>query len=85
MRLNRSLDGKTIYSDAIEYDRRWMMRLFDEAGVEPAFNVGSVLGSLPEDGEFRLSQLADNAYIKHRALDDARQIAGWVAQLINEQ
>ncbi len=85
LRLNRSLVGETIYSDAVEYDRRWMMKLFDEAGVKPTFSFGSVLDTLPEGGEFRLSQLTDNAYIKHRALDDARQIAGWVNQLINEE
>ncbi|WP_250657070.1 hypothetical protein [Alkalimarinus coralli] len=85
LRLNQSLKEKIIYSDAIEYDRHWMMKLFDEAGVKPTFNFGSVLDTLPEDGEFRLSQLTETAYIKHRALDDARQIAGWVDQLINEK
>ena len=84
VRLNKPLEGKVIYSDAIDYDRRWMMRLFDEAGVKPTFSFGSVLDTLPEDGEFRLSQLTENAYIKHRALDDARQIAGWVNQLLKK-
>ena len=62
-----------------------MMRLFEEVGVRPTFEFGSVLDSISEDGGLRLSQLAENAYIKHRALDDARQIAGWVNQLISEE
>lgn len=85
LRLNKSLDGKTVYSDAVEYDQRWIMKLFDEAKVKPSFNFGSVLDVLPKGGEYQLSQLVDNAYIKHRALDDARQIAGWMNQIINEE
>lgn len=79
------MGNKTIYSDAIEYDRRWMMRLFVEAGVTPAFKFGSVLERLPTEGEFLLSQLAENSYIEHRALGDARQIAGWVNQILKEE
>lgn len=85
LRLNQSLKEKTIYSDAIEYDKHWMMKLFDEAGVKPAFSFGSVLELLPKDGEYRLSQLAESSHIKHRALNDARQIAAWMNQLRNVQ
>jgi hypothetical protein len=85
IRLNTALTGQTIYSDAIEYDQRWMMRLFDEADIKPKFSFGSVIEKLPADGELLLCKLAKNSYIEHRALDDARQIAEWVNQIIKEE
>jgi len=81
LRLNRSLEGKTIYSDAIEYDQRWMMKLFNVAGVVPTFNFGSILDFLPQDGELQFNQLLEEAEIKHRALDDARQISSFINKL----
>lgn len=61
------------------------MKLFDEAGVIPSFKIVSVLEKLPSDGKFLLSPLAENSYIEHRALDDARQIAEWVNQILKEE
>jgi len=81
-RLNSALINEVIYSDAIEYDQRWVMRLFDEAEIKPTFNFGSVMDLLPKGGDLKYSQLLESAPVKHRALDDARQIAAWVHHIL---
>lgn len=58
------------------------MGLFYEAELMPTFNFGSVIALLPKGGDFKYSQLLENAPIKHRALDDARQIAAWVHHIL---
>jgi hypothetical protein len=37
-RLNSALINQVIYSDAVEYDQRWIIRLFDETEIKPTFN-----------------------------------------------
>ena len=84
-RLNTALEGKTIYSDAIDFDQRWMMRLFNEAGLEPLFNFGSVIDLLPSIADRIHLETLQHTLVKHRALDDARQIAKWMNQLLDSQ
>jgi hypothetical protein len=58
------------------------MRLFDETEIKSTFIFGSVIDLLPKGGNFKYCQLLENAPIKHRALDDARQIAAWVHHIL---
>ena len=81
-RLNSALINQIIYSDAIEYDQRWIMRLFDETEIKPSFSFGSVIDLLPKGGDFKYNKLVESAPVKHRALDDARQIAAWVRHIL---
>tara|TARA_R110002072_G_scaffold238329_1_gene395678 strand:+ start:12350 stop:12811 length:462 start_codon:yes stop_codon:yes gene_type:complete len=73
-RLNTKLAGKTIYSDAIEYDQRWLLKLFDEAGMTPKFSIGSIYQVI-QDARLRgFESSIENEIIVHRALDDVKQI-----------
>lgn len=81
-RLNSALKNEVIYSDALEYDQRWIMRLFNETELKPTFNFGSVIDLLPKGGYSKYSQLLESAPVEHRALDDARQIAAWVHHIL---
>ena len=81
-RLNSALINQVIYSDAVEYDQRWIMRLFDETEIKPSFSFGSVIDLLPKGGDFKYNKLVESAPVKHRALDDARQIAAWVRHIL---
>lgn len=73
-RLNIKLAGKTIYSDAIEYDQRWLLRLFDEAGTAPMFSIGSIYQVIDKATSLKFESSIEKEFIVHRALDDARQI-----------
>lgn len=39
-RMNEVLGGSIVYSDAPEFDERWLMRMFDAVGLEPTFQIG---------------------------------------------
>ncbi len=81
-RLNSALINQVIYSDAVEYDQRWLMKLFDETEIKPTFSFGSVIDLLPKGGDLKYNKLLESAPVKHRALDDARQIAAWVHHIL---
>lgn len=74
LRLNDKLRGITIYSDAIEYDQRWMMKLFEQAEVKPEFSFGSIFDVITAQEIFRFRDTFECKEVVHRALDDVRQI-----------
>lgn len=39
VRLNRALAERTLYSDAPDYDRSWLLRLYEAAHMQPAFSL----------------------------------------------
>lgn len=80
-RLNFKLSGKEVYSDAVDFDRNWIQRLFNTVSVEPTFKVRSIFDLLPENAEQDYDALVFDQVVVHRALDDARQIASMVAKL----
>jgi hypothetical protein len=45
--MNNALAGQTVYSDAPEFDGHWLARLFEAAGLEPAFELGPVYPLFP--------------------------------------
>ena len=45
--MNTALAGTTVYSDAPEFDGHWLERLFEAAGLEPAFELGAVYPLFP--------------------------------------
>jgi hypothetical protein len=73
-RLNKQLFGKTIYSDAIEHDQRWMLKLFNEAGINPEFCFGSIYDVVDKESIQVFVSSGDFEHVVHRALDDVRQI-----------
>lgn len=73
-RLNASLHGKTVYTDAPHYDRRWIATLFRTAGIEQTFTIQDVLLFVPPDKEGTYHRRFNLTPVRHRALDDVRQI-----------
>ena len=73
-RLNDRLKGKTIYSDAIEYDQRWIQKLFDQASVKTEFSFGSIFDCITTQEIFDVKDTIECEEIAHRALEDVRQI-----------
>ena len=74
IRLNTKLSGQTIYSDAIEYDERWLLRLFSQSGMTPEFSIGSIYQVINEAELRKLESSVESQRVIHRALDDVKQI-----------
>lgn len=73
-RLNASLQGEKVLSDAAEYDRVWIKKLFNFAGVEMRFLVVSIYDYMePSKAELFTSRI-ETAGVQHRALADVRQL-----------
>jgi hypothetical protein len=65
--MNEDLGQNQVYCDGGIYDFYWNMVLFNAASMEPSFN----LTNYDTSGMIRES-------IKHRALDDAKQIRNYI-------
>ena len=69
-RLNQMLGGKSVTSDALEFDFFWMRRLFESAMMKPAFNMQGI-DSVLEGGQLIQYRLIASAQVRtHRAMDD---------------
>lgn len=73
-RLNQSLSGQTVYTDAPDYDRKWIGKLFRSVGIEKAFMIKSLYTLIPPSRECVYRQHLARSPIVHRALEDVRQI-----------
>jgi hypothetical protein len=73
-RLNASLRGLTVYTDAPPYDRRWIATLFRTAAIEQSFEIQDVRFFVPPDKEGAYRRRFNMTPVRHRALDDVRQI-----------
>ena len=80
-RLNQRLKGQTVYSDAIRFDQGWIMKMFESAGMEISFGFESIFSQLPKGNLENYNILVEKETVKHRALNDARQIIQWVRHL----
>ena len=74
IRLNTKLAGKTIYSDAVEYDQKWLLKLFDESGITLRFSIRSIYQVINGAALRKFEGSIENELIVHRALDDVKQI-----------
>ena len=69
-RLNQMLDGKSVTSDALDFDFFWMRRLFESAMMKPAFKMQGI-DTVLEGGQLIQYRLIASAQVrKHRAMDD---------------
>lgn len=73
-RLNFALKGKTVYTDAPEYDRHWIAELFRRTGIERSFEIRSVFTLVPPSKEAAYRRHFVQSPIAHRALADVKQI-----------
>lgn len=69
-RLNQALAGKAVYSDACEFDRFWIIRLFEAAGIEPAFEVCGLESLLSEAQLVQYRFISRSQLRRHRAAND---------------
>lgn len=69
-RLNKRLNGKTVTSDAFDFDYFWMRRLYESAKMKPTFDMQGVDKVLdgPQLIQYRL--IANAQVRNHRAMDD---------------
>jgi hypothetical protein len=75
--LNAALAGRMVYCDGWAHDYPWLARLFDAAGIVPAFRLESAARLLPGDDLGALGAALSNARAelgpqRHRASADAR-------------
>ena len=59
-----------IYSEAIDYDRRWLLTLFEQAGVTPDFSFGSIFDVVDTNTISAYEAALSIEFVTHRALDD---------------
>lgn len=69
-RLNQALAGKVVYSDASEFDRFWLTRLFEAAGAEPAFELCGLEALLSEAQLVQYRFISRSQLRRHRAAND---------------
>lgn len=74
-RLNNSLKGQRILSDAAQTDRFWIQKLFSCADIQCEFSIGSIYELIPGDKADVFQRRLKKENVPHRALEDARAIA----------
>ena len=75
--LNQYLEGLTVYSDCRVLDHPWMLRLFEAAGLTPAFSLRDIIYLLSEEeydnlGDVKQSIEKSLGISRHRATNDAK-------------
>jgi hypothetical protein len=73
-RMNKMLKGKTLISDAFEFDLFWLSRLFEATGIKPNFRMAGLDRILSKEQRIQFSFLAKAQFRKHRALQDVEDI-----------
>ena len=80
IRLNSQLRGCLVVSDALEWDRTWLQKMFDDADVQMKFDMISMpqfvmaIGKHPDlSGEFYFTKREQRDQVVHRALADCEQ------------
>ncbi|EAR61518.1 hypothetical protein [Neptuniibacter caesariensis] len=73
-RLNEKLKGKTLISDAFEFDWFWVSRLFDATGMTPSFKMAGLERVLSKEQVIQFGFLAKAQFRRHRALQDVEDI-----------
>ncbi|MCV6589362.1 MAG: hypothetical protein OIF57_10070 [Marinobacterium sp.] len=69
-RLNQALTGRIVISDAWEFDRFWMTRLFEAAGVAPEFELTGLESLLSDSQLVQYRFIARSQMRRHRAAND---------------
>jgi hypothetical protein len=77
--LNADLAGRTVYCDGWAHDYTWLNILFEEAGVQPAFKLESIVRLLDDGALGRLPDAHNAARrslggTRHRASADAKAL-----------
>jgi hypothetical protein len=73
-RLNRALEGRTVYCDALEFDHFWLRRLYDAAQMRPLFRLKGLEVLLSARQRQRFMEAIECQERRHRALDDVADL-----------
>ena len=84
-RLNHTLDGETLISDALEFDSYWIKRLFQATGKQPAFNIAGLDGLLTAEQLIQYRFIARSQFRRHRAMQDVEDLIIAVGAVTSEQ
>lgn len=69
-RLNNRLEGKTVTTDAFDFDYFWIRRLYESAMMNPSFEMQGI-DKVLEGGQLIQYRLVANAQVRtHRAMAD---------------
>lgn len=74
VRLNTQLAGQLVYTDAVDYDRPWMKRLFNAAEMAMDFKLLCVYSLIEPAKVEAFKKKQAGRTTAHRALADARNI-----------
>ncbi|UTW13793.1 3'-5' exonuclease [Marinobacterium rhizophilum] len=75
-RLNRALEGRTVYCDALEFDHFWLRRLYEAAQMRPMFRLKGLEVLLTAVQRQRFMAAIECQDRRHRALDDVADLIG---------
>ncbi|WP_020679900.1 hypothetical protein [Marinobacterium rhizophilum] len=73
-RLNKALEGKTVYCDALEFDYFWLRRLYDAAQMRRLFLIEGLEVLLDAHQRKRFVSAMESQERNHRALDDVADL-----------
>lgn len=73
-RLNRALEGRVVYCDALEFDLFWLRRLYDAAQMRPMFRLEGLESMLSGTRLQRFLDVIATQQRRHRALDDVADL-----------
>lgn len=73
-RLNLKLAGKTLVSDAYQFDLFWLKRLFSATGLQPSFRLAGLERFLSKEQLIQFGFLAKAQFRRHRAMNDVEDI-----------
>ncbi|WP_027857661.1 3'-5' exonuclease [Marinobacterium jannaschii] len=83
-RLNRSLLGRKVISDALEFDSFWMRRLFAAAEMKPSFDLVGLEHVLAAEQLVQYRMIAKTQLRRHRAMRDVEDLMKAVSLVLGE-
>ena len=84
-RLNESLGGETLISDALEFDSFWIQRLFKAIGKKPTFRIAGLDELLSSEQLIQYRFIARSQFRRHRAMQDVEDLILAVEAVTSEQ
>lgn len=84
LRLNEALSGKTLISDALEFDSFWIRRLFEAGCVKQAFRLSGLDQLLTSEQLIQYHFIARSQFRRHRAMSDVEDLITAVAAVQGE-
>ncbi|MDI3325497.1 hypothetical protein QKW35_14030 [Pontibacterium granulatum] len=84
-RLNDTLDGETLISDALEFDSFWIQRLFKAIGKQPSFRIAGLDELLTAEQLIQYRFIARGQFRRHRAMQDVEDLIIAVEAVTSEQ